>query len=138
MKKIILLLSIIIFISCGEKKKSQKDIIQEKASLAIKKNMNDSESYEFVSIDKIDTIVWTDEEGSSLMLKGLTLEKENRQKFLDSVQKVIEKRKSNNQFHFYDVNMTVRGNNSYGAKMLAEYYVKLDKDYNVIEAKQKD
>ena len=137
MNKLLLLFISIALVSCGESEKSQEEIIKEEASVAIKRNMNDPESYEFVSIDKIDTIVWTDEEGKDLMLKSLTIDKESRQALMDSVQKMIEQRKRNNQFHFYDVNLTIRGNNAHGAKMLANYYVKFDKDYNVVETRQK-
>ena len=135
MKRILLATLTTIIISCSSEK-SQSEIIQEKAAEAIKKNMNDPDSYEFVSIDKIDTIVWTEKEQKDLLANAII--SINDKSFTDSIKEVIKERKMNNDFQFYDVKMSIRGNNSYGAKMLADYYVKFDKDYNVDEAKQKD
>lgn len=62
MKKTFLLLSLITiaFASCNEKKTTQDDIIRQKAEELITKNMNDPDSYEFVSLEIVDSTTYKD------------------------------------------------------------------------------
>ena len=46
--------------SCSEKKTTQDDIVKKNAELYVKEKMNDPSSYEFVKLERMDSITFSD------------------------------------------------------------------------------
>jgi len=139
MKRIINLLlsasiSIVIIISCTPQ--DPKTQLQNEIEKRIKNEMNDPESYEFKSF-YIDSLEWF---SSKEMLKSAQKKYERliamNQK--DSVQ-IALKNLIFQQIYFrritpykYSGTFSFRGNNKFGAKILAEYRIHADSLYNLI------
>ena len=164
MKKILLSFTVItsLFLSCNNEP-AQNDVIRQNAEELIKKNMNDPESYEFVSIQIVDSTTYKDniEHKKKLYIGFLESEKKALDKSLDKndiessrieIQKdsliiagidSIEKEMGNNVENVasYTYILKCRGNNKLGAKVLVDYYIQTktaeDKIINITDSKNK-
>ena len=151
MKKTFLLLSLITiaFASCNEKKTTQDDIIRQKAEELIIKSMNDPDSYEFVSLEIVDSTTYKDnithkrelyskfmtsEYESITSKKGTAIESglsEIKKDSLiiagiDSIEQSIGNKV--NDAISYTYILKCRGNNKIGAKILVSYYIQTKTD----------
>lgn len=133
MKKTLLLLGILfLMISC---KKNKIENLQNKIESIIKPNLNDPSSYEFNSIhlDSVEYIT-NKQEIQEILKDILILQKENdkiSKEKLRFLKGKINFYSSLNKYKFKG-NFTFRGNNAFGAKILAEYTFEADSTYKLI------
>ncbi|SHG21892.1 hypothetical protein [Flavobacterium defluvii] len=136
MKKILLFLSIFfLIISC---KKSKEENLKNEIENEITTNLNDPSSYEFnyFHLDSVEYIVHKEIVAENLKeIDNLQNQKNKR------LEKRIEFLKSQNQFYNllnknkYKGIFSFRGNNKFGAKILAEYSFEADSTYKLIYLK---
>ncbi|KIA98375.1 hypothetical protein OA93_09660 [Flavobacterium sp. KMS] len=131
-KIILLLLILIVSISC---QKSKIENLQNEIESIIKPNLNDPSSYEFNSMHLDSVEYLTSKLEIQTILKDIrNLQKENNK--ISQEQISFLKRK----IHFYSSldkykfkgNFSFRGNNKFGAKILAEYIFEADSTYKLI------
>ncbi|OUL59840.1 hypothetical protein [Flavobacterium sp. AJR] len=131
-KIILLLLILIISISC---QKSKIENLQNEIESIIKPNLNDPSSYEFNSMHLDSVEYLTSKLEIQTILKDIrNLQKEKNK--ISQEQISFLKRK----IHFYSSldkykfkgNFSFRGNNKFGAKILAEYIFEADSTYKLI------
>lgn len=154
-------LVIIELISCTGKQPTQDEIVMKNAEEYVKSKMNDPESYEFVKIELIDSVLFKDniqlqrgyfsqdiDKDRRLLeikeryktdeqeVQDLKAEIEKNEKILfkiDSLESELGDRK--NEVASYDYIFSFRGNNALGAKILNEYVLQTGPapDFKVID-----
>lgn len=177
-KTLLIILSIGILFSCQSE--DHEKTIRDNVSQAIKKNMNDPDSFEFVDMGQLDTItmeivydrelailkirtsnkddllermernVETSRELASYgeefqhyvheaetQLSDKILEYEKFEREIDSLED-LKKSASKNDINHFVTTVRIRGNNSFGAKILNRYNVILDTDLNVMDISKEE
>lgn len=136
MKKHIIFFSIfLLIISC---KKSKEENLKKEIENKITTNLNDPSSYEFnyFHLDSIEYIVHKEMLAESLE-EIENLQKQNNKK----LERRIQSLKAQNQFYKllnknkYKGIFSFRGNNKFGAKILAEYSFEADSTYKLVYLK---
>jgi len=148
-------------LSCSEKQLTQDEIVKNNAEEYLKSVMNNPESYEFVKIELIDSVLFSDniryrkttfsselksdqlyleliEDPSMLKekevqeIKTKILENERIISKIDSLETLLGERK--NEVASYTYLFKFRGNNAFGAKVLNEYILQTNPapDFKII------
>lgn len=166
MKKILLFLFIIT--ACQPSEPTRETIIRQQAEAALKKTMNDPDSYEFVSLVLIDSV--TNKENMDKHKKNLAVavyneeerianakelpriyDAKKRKEFqfrLDQLKKIDVKMDSIelalgdelNEVVCYNYALTFRGKNAFGGKVMNTYYLQVHPgpSYNIFNASEKE
>lgn len=124
--KMMLVLLIILFTACSE-----SDPVRESIEKGLMENLNDVDSYEFISLKEVNTITAKEvldfHSDFSYLENGEELEKKLKgcveNKNIDFKKKVVS---------VYELNF--RGNNKLGNKVKNTIYFHLDNDLNILES----
>ena len=111
-----LLIIAVLFSACSSKKENIENDLKAYLEKEYRPSMNDPKSYEYVSM-KIDTINGSvyDAKKSLDILNNNSLPKSTILSMVDSIKAHPSKADS---IYCYDIDVTLRGNNSFGAKIL--------------------
>lgn len=123
--KIILILSTIFFASCSE-----SDPVRENIENALMENLNDVESYEFISLKEVNTITAKE----VLDFHSDFSYKKNGEELEKKLKGCVENKNINFEktvVTIYELNF--RGNNKLGNKVKNTIYFHLDNDLNVFQ-----
>lgn len=150
MKKIILLIcAITALCSCGEAGNQNEKKVREVVEAKLKTEMNDWSSYEFVSLEVLDTIKYIDNINfrkeyfkSNIDMKKTMYEKTSDEFYnikkdsiilagIDSIQNLMGDKVNEDVAYLY--NYRFRGKNKLGAVILDEYLIYISPDWEVIQ-----
>lgn len=150
MKKIILLIcTITALCSCGEAGNQNEKKVREVVEEKLKTEMNDWSSYEFVSLEVLDTIKYIDNINfrkeyfkSNIDMKRPMYEKTNDELYsikkdsiilagIDSIQNLMGDKINEDVAYLY--NYKFRGKNKLGAVILEEYLIYISPNWEVIQ-----
>lgn len=151
MKRVLLLTLLVSFLfSCGNEN-NREDRVKQNVEELIKKSMDDPKSYEFVSIEVIDSVTYKDnidyrkehfvkslnmnrdnidfytEIGKNEEIEKYQLEMKKDSLIIDEINSIEQKLGDEvNKIASYTYQFKCRGNNKFGAKILVSYYVQTD------------
>lgn len=147
MKKIILLIcAITALCSCGGSDNQNEKKVREVVEAKLKTEMNDWSSYEFVSLEVVDTIKYIDninfrkkdfkerierEKGSHINFSN-SIEKDSLILIgIDSIQNAMGDKVNEDAAYLYDYKF--RGKNKLGAVILEEYLIYISPNWEIIQ-----
>lgn len=147
MKKIILLIcAITALCSCGGSDNQNEKKVREVVEAKLKTEMNDWSSYEFVSLEVVDTIKYIDninfrkkdfkerierEKGSHMNFSN-SIEKDSLILIgIDSIQNAMGDKVNEDAAYLYDYKF--RGKNKLGAVILEEYLIYISPNWEIIQ-----
>ncbi|HLF51064.1 hypothetical protein [Flavobacterium sp.] len=135
MKKISLFILVLIFANC-----TQKDEIKEKVINAVKINLKNPDSFEFVNYEVFKTVNFKEAKIGLPIIKEMIristgLEKVKYQKQFEFVNSA----KNESDIAYYDTYLVAKGTNSFGAIIQSKYYVKVlnNKTFDIVVLKEK-
>jgi hypothetical protein len=136
MKKVILILIFsVLFISCDK-----EDPIKEKTILEVKSKIKNPDSFEYVNYEIFKKVNFKEAKiGLPIILELIKyssgVDKKNYQKQVD----FINNNKDETQIAYYDIYLTAKGTNSFGAIIQSKYYLRVlnNDNFDVVIIKEK-
>lgn len=129
--KYALLSSMMFLLSCSASENaSPEEIIKANFYEYAKDKLNDSSSYEFVSLSKVDTSYWSESESKAITTNVMAFGE--RPEYMDSLKVVFDRRKANNEIDHFKCELSFRAANAMGAKVLNKYSLVLSPSYEIL------
>ena len=126
----------LLLLSCSTPPPIVEDQIERNFFSHIKDGLNDHDSYEFVSVEPLDTVYWSRAEEKVIRNNVIAFGKNTA--FYDSIQQVYTTRKEAGQIDRLETKITFRANNALGAKVVNSYQVSLNKALDVTDVQPGD
>ncbi|HEA31412.1 MAG TPA: hypothetical protein ENH91_15700 [Leeuwenhoekiella sp.] len=117
-QSLLLIASVLLLISCTQ---APESIYGDKIENYMKPKMKDSNSFELVNIEKIDTFYLSKDTQENFYNRYMRAQSENDPTKIAELKKEYSDRIESGKFSYVQVVARIRGNNSFGGKSLDKY-----------------